>query len=508
LSIQPIAEADGKVAEYVAIQSDITERKQREVETARAYRRLAEAQRIAGLGYMEHDLATGRIECSPEIYHIIDADDSAIGPSYEELMACAHPEDLAEVRQRYEDAINAGLPYASEHRVLSKTGRVKWVQMRGMLEGWDDGSPALCRLVVQDITERKQAEQVAHEKSRLEQVAQTQMEILSRVSHELRTPLHAVLGLTDIVERQDGSRLSQRSQTHFGHIRMAAKHLLDIVNDVLDLNHIHEGQINLELQPLDTQAIALEVLALLEPLAHERRQSLVLESIDQQSISVQADRLRLRQVLINLVGNGLKYTPSGGRVSVRCRQASPAWVQIEINDNGVGIAAEHLRRLFEPFYRVPDTQSFDTATQGSGLGLAIAQTLARSMGGEITVETKVGYGSCFKLLLPRAHPSTAGGIDSVRFGEHPEATGQLLYIEDNEVNRLLIEHYLSARPELKLDCYATGKDGLAAARRLRPSVILVDMQLPDMSGHEVMQAVLDDPELYRTPCIAFSAEAR
>lgn len=152
LSIAPVVDERSRASRYVAIQSDITERKRREAEMAQRLHGFAEAQRIARFGHMEHDLASGSVHCSAEIYRILDSTREAIDASYEGLMAFAHPEDVAGVRERYEQAVNASSPYESKHRVISKAGRIKWVHLRGALEGWDNGSTALFRIVVQDIT--------------------------------------------------------------------------------------------------------------------------------------------------------------------------------------------------------------------------------------------------------------------------------------------------------------------------------------------------------------------
>jgi PAS domain S-box-containing protein len=158
LNINPVLDAKGEIIEYIAIESDITDRKRRELCMARELFRLTEAQRIARLGYMEHDLATGMVHCSAEIFEILEAPASEVDLSYESLMEWTHPDDLAWVRQVYERAVNDGCAYESEHRVLCSSGKIKWVHMRGALDGWDDGSIAKCRLTVQDVTERKQAE--------------------------------------------------------------------------------------------------------------------------------------------------------------------------------------------------------------------------------------------------------------------------------------------------------------------------------------------------------------
>lgn len=211
------------------------------------------------------------------------------------------------------------------------------------------------------------------------------------------------------------------------------------------------------------------------------------------------------------MGNAIKYNRRGGSVTVRLKRAPDSTVMIAIEDTGLGIAPEHLGRLFEPFYRVGEGE-VETPSQGSsGLGLAIAKSLAQGMGGDILVESTPGSGSTFVLILPSSRPAQLLPVTDQRSTPEPAVRhgdgGTLLYIEDNEVNCLLIEGYLRERPHIQLHCCATGTRGLEAARVLRPMLILVDMHLPDMTGHEVVSAILDDAELHRTPCVAFSADA-
>lgn len=515
LSIEPIFDDQGQVTQYVAIQSDVTERKRRDAEMARLLRTLGEAQRIAKVGIMEHDLASGRVACSDELFQIMDAPEQKGELPYETLMLCTHPDDLDHVRQSYETAINGGGPYESEHRIFSKSGRVKWVHLRGVLEGWDDGTPALCRLTVQDVTERKQAEQLAREKELLEQVSKTQIEMLARVSHELRTPLHALLGFADMVERMEAQRMSERSRGHLGHIRRSARHLLLIVNDILDLTRLRERRLPLALQPTTVRPVVDEVLSLLEPMAAARGITVRVDHRGEAGLAAMADRQRLVQVLINLVGNAIKYNRPSGQIVVRIESTREGQVSVAVQDTGVGIGAQHLARIFEPFYRADDDRPERPGTDSSGLGLAIAKTLALAMQGDMHVHSEPGVGSTFTLSLQQApagtHKSATEAANApVLQQAHTDAgaAASVLYIDDNEVNRCLVESYLQARPDISLVTCATGAQGLAAARRMRPTLMLVDLQLPDMSGHDVLRTVLDDPALHRIPCVAFSADAR
>ena len=515
LSIEPILDEQGQVSQYVAIQSDVTERKRRDAEMARLLRTLGEAQRIAKVGIMEHDLASGRVACSDELFQILDAPVHKGDLPYENLMLCTHPDDLERVRQSYEDAINAGGPYESEHRIFSKSGRVKWVHLRGVLEGWDDGTPALCRLTVQDVTERKQAEQLAREKELLEQVSRTQIEMLGRVSHELRTPLHALLGFADMVERVEAQHMSERSRGHLGHIRRSARHLLLIVNDILDLTRLRDGRVPLAMSATPLRPVVDEVLSMLEPMAAARGITVRVDAQVGAGLAALADRQRLSQVLINLVGNAIKYNRPSGQIVVRIGSTLEGQATIAVQDTGLGISPQHLGRIFEPFYRIDDGRPEPTGADSSGLGLAIAKTLAQAMQGDLQVRSEPGLGSTFTLTLPQAaagaedrsaQPADAPVLQ--RPGGEAGAPASVLYIDDNEVNRCLVESYLQARPAIQLVTCATGAEGLELARRLRPTLMLVDMQLPDMTGHDVLRTVLDDPTLHRIPCVAFSADAR
>jgi PAS domain S-box-containing protein len=506
MSIQPIRDAAGEITEYVSVQTDVTQSRRRELEIARLLRRLSEAQRIAKLGCMEHDLATGRVHCSAEIFRILDTDAPEGDASYESLMACTHPHDLDDVRDRYEKAITDGAMYESEHRIVSRAGRVKWVHVTGFLEGWVDGTPALYRLMVRDISERKQAEQLAHENERLAQAAREQVEVVSRVSHELRTPLHAVHGFAELVERQEWARLSERSKGHLRDIRSCVRHLTAVVNDILDLTSLQSGRVPLQMAPVELASVTRDVATMLEPLAAERGIDIDVAA-PAAPLTALADRRRVVQVLINLMGNAIKYNRAGSRVTVRFRAEGPSSVGIEVEDHGFGIPAEHLGRLFEPFYRAHDGRR-SAPCEGTGLGLAIAKNLAQAMGGDISARSRLGHGSSFLLTLQASCPAEAGPIAGPRpAATAPPAAGVLLYVEDNEVNRLLVERFLQGRPDVELQCRATGAAGLEAARALHPKLILVDLDLPDMTGHEFVRYVLDDPELQRTPCVAYSADA-
>jgi PAS domain S-box-containing protein len=389
-----------------------------------------------------------------------------------------------------------------------KSGEPYWVSLNIEPVQDDNGAVAEYVAVQQDITDRKKAEALAREKALLEQAAATQMEALSRVSHELRTPLHAVIGFAEMIERREAAQLSEWSQAHLRQIRQAADHLMLMVNDILDLARLRDGRLPFDRAPVPVAPLAEQVLSMLGPLATRAGVTLELGAVDP-ALHVLADRKRVVQVLINLVANAVQYNRPGGHVALRT-EAEASGVLLMVQDDGPGIAPQDLARLFEPFYRVPPPSDGAPPT-GSGLGLAIARSLIEGMGGTLLAQSTVGRGSRFSVRLQAATlpasatdlPEALAAIPAAR----APAPACVLYIEDSEVNRDIVRAYLSARPAISLVCRDNVSDGIEAARQLRPALILCDMQLPDGSGLDVLHAVLDDPTLARTACVAFSANS-
>lgn len=394
-----------------------------------------------------------------------------------------------------------------------KSGEPYWVSLNIEAVLDDRGVVAEYVAVQEDITERRRAEALSREKALLEQAARAQMEALSRVSHELRTPLHAVIGFAEMIERQEAAQWSGRSQQHLRQIRQAADHLMLMVNDILELARLREGGMPFDLTAVRPAPLVRQVLAMLQPLAARAGVTLECQAADA-APRVLADRKRLVQVLLNLVANAVQYHRPGGRVWVRAEREEDGLV-LAVHDDGPGIGAPDLERLFEPFYRVPSAAG-TAARPGSGLGLPIARNLVEGMGGALQARSTPGQGSCFSVHLPLAVPEAAspGAVAAAETAVPPvtvpgplASPTTVLYIEDDELSRDLVRAYLRARPSVALVCSASVREGIAAARSLRPPLILCDMNLPDGTGLDVLRAVQDDPALVRTTCVAFSASA-
>ena len=415
------------------------------------------------------------------------------------------PEDLPKVLLAHEDALASDQASAYEFRVRLPDGSHRWLASRSAVIRDANGLPVRRVGVNWDVTEAKQAELVRQQAVLAEREVQAKSQFLSRMSHELRTPLNAVLGFTQLLQVEAIEATSSSQAVKLGHIRAAGEHLLALINDVLDLSSLESGEMRLQTQPVDLGALVRQSLPLVEPLAAQQGVTLRTGSIDGWAL---ADPKRMRQVLINLYSNAIKYNRRGGDVVVEVRRDGSS-VRLGVRDTGRGLTREQLAHLFEPFNRLGVESE---GIEGTGIGLTIVKALVEGMGGTIGVRSRRGVGTTFELSLPAhlaAAPITAPAVEepAVPSAGHCDRNGQLLYIEDNAVNVLLVEELVRNLSGLRIASEPSGTAGVARARKLRPDLILVDLQLPDFDGFEVLRRLRAQPETAKTPCIALSANA-
>ncbi|MGA7733235.1 MAG: cache domain-containing protein [Chloroflexia bacterium] len=377
-----------------------------------------------------------------------------------------------------------------------------------------------CLLVIgRDITDIRQAERVRLAAEAAEEANRAKSEFLSRMSHELRTPLNAVMGFTELMEMEDAT---PRQLDNLQHIRRAGQHLLKLVEEVLDIARIEAQQINLSPEPIAVEGILQECLDLIGPSAQQGEVEVGMaprRETEEKGVArsetgeqwVLADRQKLRQTLLNLISNGIKYNRQGGSVTVGVEHNGNGYVRISVTDTGYGIPADQMDRLFVPFERLGAGRR---NVEGTGLGLALCKALVEAMAGRIGVESKYGDGSTFWVELPRVvlH-STASGKpggawqEAGPVGDRSRVTGQVLYIEDNLSNLKLIEGVLRHRPGVRVVSSMTGAEGLEAARRSRPDLVLLDLNLPDMHGEEVLRRLREVDGVAQVPVVVVSADA-
>ncbi len=330
-------------------------------------------------------------------------------------------------------------------------------------------------------------------------------EFLSRMSHELRTPLNAILGFTQLLEIDQPSPSQAESILH---ISRAGQHLLDLINEVLDIARIETGRLTLASETIDLTSFLHEVSRLLAPSAERQQVALQVNVSIDRPMHVTADRQRLKQVFMNLLSNGIKYNRPGGSVRVTCTTRG-AVHRVTVSDTGPGIPEEKLARLFVPFERLGAESS---GVEGTGLGLALSQRIVVALGGSLGVESSVGEGSSFWIDLPAVHlpanedePPPDAPLTPLE--EPTTIQRKVLYIEDQDLNLRLVERILNNRPGYHLITAMQGGIALDLAREHRPDVILLDLNLPDMSGDEILQHLKADAALSDIPVIMVSADA-
>jgi CheY-like chemotaxis protein/two-component sensor histidine kinase len=324
------------------------------------------------------------------------------------------------------------------------------------------------------------------------------------MSHELRTPLNAILGFGQLLERQNPSA-QQRGRV--AHIMSAGRHLLNLINEVLDISRIEAGHLQLSVEPVAVAEVLDEALDLMRPLAADRSMQISVDAHPKEGIHILADRQRLKQVLLNLLTNAVKYTPAGGRIDVSVQQRGADKTRIVVTDTGAGIPKEKLARLFTPFDRLGLEQS---GVEGTGLGLALCQRLMHAMAGEIGVTSTAGKGSAFWIELPAADsPLKALPRNRSAASDHASMAegGKILYIEDNLSNLTLVEQMLCEQPGIELLTAMQGRLGLDLARKHLPDLILLDLHLPDLRGHEVLARLRQDKATRYIPVVVISADA-
>ncbi|HEV2755158.1 MAG TPA: ATP-binding protein [Actinomycetota bacterium] len=330
---------------------------------------------------------------------------------------------------------------------------------------------------------------------------QAKSEFLSRMSHELRTPLNAILGFAQLLGAEP---LDEDQADSVCHIEKAGRHLLGLINEVLEIARIESGKTSVTMERVSATSAVSESLDLIKPLAAERGISIVVEEPDA-LYDVWADPQRVKQILLNLLSNAVKYNHAEGMVAVTFA-ADDDTLRISVRDTGPGIPAEKVRSLFTPFDRLGAEHS---AVEGTGLGLAVSKQLAEAMGASLTLTTADGSGSTFTLQLARSEP----GLPQPPHGIPPASSGApardhrcaVVYVEDNESNARLVQRALAARPGVRLDVAATAAEGLERAAALRPDLVLLDMNLPDADGLEVLKAL--KATAAGTPVVVVSAAA-
>ncbi len=435
-----------------------------------------------------------------------------------------HPEDHDRVLREYYAAIEdytGKKVYNVEYRLLTKDRGYRWFQATGKLSRREDGTPITYVGMFVDITERKETDEKLREQRALleealvkaQRASQAKTMFLNNMSHDIRTPMNAIIGFTNLAATHLDDRELVRD--YLSKITASSSHLLRLINDVLDMSRIESGRVVIDESPCSISQILYDLQSILRADLETRELHFQMDTWALLHPHVICDRLRLNQVLLNILSNALKFTPAGGRITVTAAEMpgdtpDTAIYQFRIQDTGIGMAPEFLEHIFEPFER--ERTSTVSGIQGTGLGMSITKNLVELMKGQITVESRQGQGSVFTCAFPfRLSAAPDVGETPAAPTPRPSAHWHILLVEDNELNQEIAVTILEEAGCL-MDVASDGAQAVEKVSHSLPDpydLILMDIQMPVMDGIEATKAIraLSDPRLANIPIVAMTANA-
>lgn len=454
------------------------------------------------------------LRVNPSLCELVGrAEHELLGRRYLELVS--HPDDVDRERANFKRLVRREVMTCEEEtRRVRPDGTVIWVHSWASvaldaagrpLGAGPSGRPRYIIRRLVDVTRQRELT-AALEEARRQAVAadQAKTDFLARVSHELRTPLTAVLGFAELLE---GDYLPAQHAKELGHIVVAGRHLLGLVDDLLDLSRIEEGRLTLTLEPVNVAGVLMEAAGLIQSQAETAQIAVIPRLPRAKDSAMLADRRRLVEILLNLLTNAVKFCPPGSEVRVSAG-VSRTQATMTVTDTGPGLTDEEQSRLFVPFERLDADQR---GIPGSGLGLAVSRRLAEAMGGTLRVASEPDRGAAFTVSLPRSHafPAASQVAAAAPDAHHDRLVGRpwsVLYVEDNPVNARLVDAVLTRFTDAELTVITTGEEAVEGAIAHPPDLVLLDLGLPDLPGAEVLARLRAAPATAKVPVVVLTAD--
>ncbi len=522
-----IRDSEGKPAKVVVVSRDVTRRTRVEKMLRESESRFRLVVQATNDAVWDWDLLTNLFWWNEGVTTLFGYDRDEVGPDATWWTEHIHPEDQEFVIAGiYKQIDGEGKSWSDEYRFRRKDGSYAYILDRGYIIRDDGGKPLRIIGAKMDVTEQKRAQEeitklnesleqrVAERTAQLAAVNETleqrnrevermtrlKSQFLASMSHELRTPLNAIIGFADLLQDGTSGPINEKQSKFVKHVQQAGRHLLDLINDILDLSKIEAGQLTFQSEIFSPEGALPEVLSVIKPLAMKKHIEVRTEL--EPGLTLYADRVRFKQIIYNLLSNAIKFTPDGGQVNVESVKIEKL-VRFSITDTGIGIRPEDREAIFEEFRQVGQTTS--GVTEGTGLGLAICKRLVGQQGGTIWVESEIGKGSRFSFTLPEGHPITkfreAASVDvPVRL---VRAKPLILVVDDEPVSRELLASHLVGE-NFETEMASSGDEGLTKARQLQPDVITLDMIMPGKGGWMILSELKANPTTASIPVVVVS----